>query len=178
MIRMSGYKQLVCMVLLCVGVFSMALGQQTEGEWYTYKSKKGKVAIDFPGKYTVEESFDDVGGSYNVKLQVDNELYMLNYLIYGNYKVVRRADPLALAKESLYAFAKAMDTEVNKEFEVTYKKHQGMGAEMVMDSGLFVHYKCYVVGHTKYQMVAIVENPTASPERVKRFFDSFKSSAR
>ncbi len=147
--------------------------------WYIYKSKFGRVRVDFPGKYSVDEKMESIGTNVTVKLQRGGgELYMLNFLVYSEYRKVRKADPMELIKESMETFAANMNFEVNEVKPVWNGKSQGLSTTADLPDGKTISYACFLIGHTEYQLVAITDGSEGAIGRVNYFMNSFESKAK
>lgn len=141
-----------------------------------YSSKVGQVSIYFPGSFDEEKKVEDYGDSYTVKSLVGDDAYMLSFVIHSSD--LSTSNMKELAQISLDAFADEIGGRKSGEKDYIYKGNEGRMCDIKMDNGLFIRYKCVIIGQIQYQLIAIVSDRSASSDDMTSFFDSFKSTAK
>lgn len=141
-----------------------------------YSSKVGKVTVYFPGSYTEEKSREDYGDSYTIKSLVGDDAYMLSFVIHSND--LSTSNLKELAQISLDAFAEEIGGKMSGEKDYVYKGNEGRMCDIKMDNGLYIRYKCIIIGQIQYQLIAIISDRSKSSDTMKKFFESFKSTAK
>lgn len=142
-----------------------------------YSSNLGKVSIYFPGSFNEEVSEESYGASHTVKALVGEDAFMMSFVIHKN-DLSAAGSMKDMAQVSLDAFADALGGSISNEKDYIYKGNEGRACDIKMENGMFVRYKCVIIGQIQYQLIAIVADQGESSDKMKHFFDSFKSTAK
>ena len=142
-----------------------------------YSSSLGKVSIYFPGSFNEEVTNESYGESHTVKALVGDDAFMMSFVIHKN-DLSAAGSMKDMAQVSLDAFAEALGGTRSNEKDYIYRGHEGRGCDIKMENGMFVRYKCVIIGQIQYQLIAIVSDKSASADKMENFFDSFKSTAK
>lgn len=165
-------------LMICTCLLLTILTFAQNGEWTRFKSRVGRVNMQFPCD-PVEESSTLTGrDSYNINCSIGNELYSLNFDIYYKDVGVRDSDPLKLAAEALDAFTDAMEVEDYESDVFKHKKHQGYKTKVQLEDGISMQYRCIVIGQTLYQLIFFGDGTLQSDKRGEKFLNSFNSKAK
>lgn len=142
-----------------------------------YSSSLGKVSIYFPGSFNEEVTNESYGESHTVKALVGDDAFMMSFVIHKN-DLSAAGSMKDMAQVSLDAFAEALGGTRSNEKDYVYRGYEGRACDIKMENGMFVRYKCVIIGQIQYQLIAIVSDKSASADKMENFFDSFKSTAK
>ena len=170
---LSNYITTLIFVLFAALFFDFSVDKNSleyASKWKDYKSKEGKVSIQFPAEYTESDASEEERISKTVTCTMKDKTYMLNFTVHST-KIQNVKEALAL---SLATFSKELKADVKSEGEFNVKKNKGIDCVMYLpEFGMYGFYRVLVVEKYHYQILILSANEKKDADDDK-FFKSFK----